>query len=210
MSTPIALIDYGAGNEFSLSRGLESAGGSVTKITSTEQLDPFSHIVLPGVGAFGAAVLRLKRTGLDRALCKAVKQGKVLLGICLGMQLLYATSDESDGFSGLGLLPGHVTHLPDTGSKVQAPHMGFNSVNAGRGSVLFDTLPPLLDFYFAHSYACPTLNDQPNLIQSTTEYGEEFVSHVELNKQVFGIQFHPELSHVNGIEVLRNFISVTC
>ena len=83
MSTPLALIDYGAGNEFSLSKGLESAGGSVTKIALPEHLDSFSHIVLPGVGAFGAAVLRLQQSGLDRALCKAVKQGKVLLGICL-------------------------------------------------------------------------------------------------------------------------------
>jgi glutamine amidotransferase len=190
------VIDYGVGNLFSMSNALRKAGLGVMIVEEPMGLKGSEAVVLPGVGAFGAAAANLEP--FREALEEAVEGGTPLLGSCLGMQLLFERSEESPG-DGLGLLPGEVKRF--TGD-VKTPHMGWNTVEPLRDSPLLEGVEPGSYFYFVHSYY-PEPADPRDTLASTC-YGGEFASIVERGT-VYGTQFHPEKSGKTGARLLANF-----
>lgn len=196
----IAIIDYEMGNLSSVFKGLEKSGFSAVVTGEPEKLMEAKGLVLPGVGAFADAMEELEKKGLKDTILEAVCSGKPLLGICLGMQLLFNYSEENRKHEGLGLIPGRVTRLPD---KVKVPHMGWNSVYIRRReSILFKDIPDGSYFYFVHSYYAVPENDAA--ISAETDYGLKFASAVE-HGNVYGTQFHPEKSSELGLRILYNF-----
>lgn len=194
----IAIMDYGMGNLRSVQKAFEYLGFAVRVTEDPQQVLQADHIVLPGVGAFRDAMARLHETGLDAAAAEAVKKGIPLLGICLGMQLLFEGSQENGYYEGLGLLPGVIARFPDNGLKV--PHMGWNTLKT-RDSVLFDAgANPSV--YFVHSYLMADIS--PEWTSATSEYGIEFTAAAEKGT-LLAAQFHPEKSGAAGIEMLRRF-----
>jgi glutamine amidotransferase len=196
----IALVDYGMGNRRSVEKALEHVGARVERTADPGALAAADAIVLPGVGAFPEAMRRLAALGLDEPIRERARAGVPLLGICLGMQLLFDHSDEHEGAAGLGLLPGSVTRLDAPGLKV--PHIGWNTVTFSRPSALTEGLGDAAAFYHVHTYACRP--DEESDVVGRGEYGERFVSIVERGS-VMGAQFHPEKSSLDGLALLRNF-----
>ncbi len=195
----IAVVDYGMGNLHSVVKGLEKVGGQCFLATDPGQLDLAKAVVLPGVGAFARAMTNLRACGMDRALVKAAKSGKPLLGICLGYQLLFEEGEEWGPAAGLGILPGRVRRLPP-GLKV--PHMGWNQVEIIKPCPLFAGISSNSPFYFVHSYAAEPAD--PELVLAYTDYGTRFASAAG-RENVYGIQFHPEKSSSLGLRILGNF-----
>jgi len=200
----IAIIDYGAGNLRSVRNTLVHLGADVATASTPDQLDGASKIVLPGVGAFGAGINALRAAGFEAPIKAAVAAGVPLIGICLGMQYLFESSDEMGRHRGLGLLPGRVTRFPANGPKV--PHIGWNElhVRAGENTLLAD-LPSGSYAYFVHSYYVEAGDERDVL--ATTDYGIEFASVVGRGN-VFGIQPHPEKSQAVGQRILQNFLEM--
>jgi imidazole glycerol-phosphate synthase subunit HisH len=197
----VALVDYGMGNRRSVEKALEHVGAQVARTDEHDEIAAADAIVLPGVGAFPEAMRRLAAFGLDDLIRERAGAGVPLLGICLGMQLLFDSSDEHEGAAGLGLLPGTVTRLSAPGLKV--PHIGWNTVTFSRPSALTEGLGDAAAFYHVHTYACrPEL---PADVVGWGEYGEHFASIVERGN-VMGAQFHPEKSSLDGLALLRNFV----
>jgi glutamine amidotransferase len=200
----IALIDYGAGNVRSVHKALEAVGAQAQLTHDSEAVLAADKIVLPGVGAFGDCMAGLRRAGLVGALQRAVELGKPLLGICVGMQVLFKEGEEIGRHAGLGLLPGRVVRftddLPAKGLKI--PHTGWNQIEPLGNSPLFDGLPPGAWAYFNHAYYCRA---EAGYTLATTDYGGPFPSVVGQGR-VFGIQFHPEKSQRIGLHILRNFV----
>jgi glutamine amidotransferase len=195
----IAIIDYGMGNLRSVYRGFLKAGVQAAVVENPDLVDGADGVVLPGVGAFADAMVNLRASGMVGAIQRAVAAGKPLLGICLGQQLLFESSEEWGYHKGLGIFPGQVCRLPE-GLKV--PHMGWNQIEIIRPDPLLAGIPDLSSFYFVHSYAVnPSDKD---LILTMTEYGIRFASIVG-NGKVYGIQFHPEKSSTLGLKILENF-----
>jgi glutamine amidotransferase len=199
----VALVDYGMGNRRSVEKALEHVGARVARTAERAAIAAAEAIVLPGVGAFPEAMRRLAALGLDELIRERARAGVPLLGICLGMQLLFDSSDEHEGAAGLGLLPGSVTRLAAPGLKV--PHMGWNTVTFSRPSALTEGLGEAAAFYHVHTYACRP--DDESDIVGRGEYGERFASIVERDN-VMGAQFHPEKSSLDGLALLRNFVAV--
>jgi len=197
----VALLDYGMGNRRSVEKALEHVGADVARTREHDEIAAADAIVLPGVGAFPEAMRRLAALGLDELIRERAGAGVPLLGICLGMQLLFESSEEHEGASGLGLLPGTVTRLRAPGLKV--PHIGWNAVTFARPSALTAGLGDSAAFYHVHSYACRPRT--PSDAVGFGEYGERFVSIVERGN-VMGAQFHPEKSSLDGLALLRNFV----
>ncbi len=197
----IVIIDYGMGNLRSVEKALEKAGGKVKVSHDLDDVRSAEAIVLPGVGAFGDAMERLTRRGLDAAIKEAVAAGKPFLGICLGLALLFDESDEHGVHAGLGLLPGRVELLP---TRLKVPHIGWNRISAQKDSRLFKGVPNGSYFYFVHSYAVVPRLDTDVLCR--TEYGCEFVSGIERGNMA-AVQFHPEKSSALGLRMLKNFVS---
>ncbi len=195
----IAVVDYGMGNLHSVVKGLEKAGGECFLATAPDQLALAAAVVLPGVGAFARAMANLRACGMDEALCKAVKSGKPLLGICLGYQLLFEEGEEGGRTAGLGILPGRVRRLP---ARLKVPHMGWNQIEIARPSPLFAGIASNSPFYFVHSYVAEPAH--PELILAYTDYGTRFAAAAGRG-HVFGIQFHPEKSSSLGLRILANF-----
>ncbi len=196
----IAVVDYGAGNLVSIGHALERVGAVVTLAHRPPELAGCAGIVVPGVGASGPAMSRLRRMGMVEALSERVLEGAMpYLGICLGMQLLFGRSDE-DGARGLRWLEGPVRALPDA---PRLPHIGWNQVDAAPAG-LFAGVRSGSAFYFVHSYAPAPKDDR--IVAGTTEHGGRFVSAVAVN-DVFGVQFHPEKSGAAGLRVLANFVA---
>ena len=208
----IALIDYGAGNIRSVQKALEAVGAEVRLTRDGGSISGAEKIVLPGVGAFGDCMASLRRAGLLDALGQAVQQGKPLLGICVGMQVLFEEGQERGRHAGLGLLPGRVIRFsfspplvgegPEEGFPLKVPHTGWNQVEPVRASPLLHDLPPRVWAYFNHAYYCQAW---PEHILAVTDYGRPFPSVVKRG-QVYGIQFHPEKSQEVGLHLLRNFV----
>jgi glutamine amidotransferase len=200
----IGVIDYGMGNRRSVEKALAHVGASVSLTHDHEELHACDGLVLPGVGAFPRAMRNLRELGLVELIHERVGQGTPLLGICLGMQLLFDRSDELEATPGLGLIGGEVTRLDAGGLRV--PHIGWNEVRFERSSPLTADLPPRgCAFYHVHSYvARPTDHDT---VVGTCEYGERFVTLVSRGS-VFGVQFHPEKSSLNGLRMLDDFVGV--
>jgi len=199
----VVLVDYGMGNRRSVEKALEHVGARVARTDDAGALAAADAIVLPGVGAFPEAMRRLAALGLVEPLRERAAAGAPLLGICLGMQLLFEWSEEHEGAAGLGLLPGTVTRLRAPGLKV--PHIGWSTVTFTRPSVLTDGLGEAAAFYHVHTYACRPAEESD--VVGRGEYGERFVSIVERGN-VMGAQFHPEKSSLDGLALLRNFVGV--
>ena len=194
----IAIMDYGMGNLRSVQKALEYLGFEAQITEDPDQALVADHIILPGVGAFRDCMARLTESGLAEASVEAVKRGIPLMGICLGMQLLFEGSEENGFFKGLGVLPGIVTRFPQMGLKI--PHMGWNTLKT-RDSVLFDggQSPSV---YFVHSYIMADVS--PDWTAATADYGIEFSAAVQKGR-VMGTQFHPEKSGSDGLGMLRRF-----
>jgi glutamine amidotransferase len=195
--TRIAVIDHGAGNLVSIAQGLERAGATTSIALEPGDLSGADAVVLPGVGATGAAMRTLRSRALDRAL---VEWNGPLLGICVGLQLFFSTSDE-DGGSCLGLIDGTVAGLVGA---PRLPQIGWNDLTHTRRDPIFEGIADDATFYFVHSYA-PVPVDQ-SVVLSTAEYGSTFVAAVRDGRRV-GVQFHPERSGSAGLRLLANFVS---
>lgn len=200
----IAIIDYGAGNLQSVEKALRHIGCPCQVADSPAQLAQAQAAVLPGVGAFGQAMAALEQRGLDRVIREFVDSGRPFLGICLGLQVLFESSEESPGVKGLGLLPGKILRLPgDRGLKI--PHIGWNSLEVGRPGWLLKGLEPEPYVYFVHSYY---LQAQGDVVTATAQYGCQIHAAVEQGN-LAACQFHPEKSGSTGLGILRNFAEKT-
>lgn len=200
----IALIDYGAGNVRSVHKALEEVGAEVRLAREPDAVVPADKLVLPGVGAFGDCMASLRRADLIDPLLKAVERGKPLLGICVGMQVLFEEGEELGPHAGLGLLPGRVVRFPDAlaGQGLKIPHTGWNQIEPTTEPPLFHDLPPGAWAYFNHAYYCEPGEEH---VLATTDYGGLFVSVVGRDR-IYGVQFHPEKSQQVGLRILRNFV----
>ena len=200
----VAIVDYGAGNNASVAKAFEYLGANVDIINNPKSMHCFSHIVLPGVGSFNRSINFMRELNWDQCLIEIAKEGKPLLGICLGMQLLFSLGSEDGISQGLNIIPGEVNKFSfDTEVEgLSIPHVGFDTVYLNLNSKLFKNLSKELDFYFTHSYIAKC---QEMYIVGETFHGEKFVSAVE-NQNVAGTQFHPEKSQINGLKVLENFL----
>lgn len=216
----IAVIDYGMGNLRSVSKALEKVGGEAEVVHKAEGIEKAGALVLPGVGAFSQAMENLESLGMVEPLRQAIGNGKLFLGICLGLQLLFTESEEGE-CEGLDIIPGKVKKFKVEGLKV--PHMGWNGIRFKDESLKFEddksknSSPSPLDsqfsllegtpegsyFYFAHSYYVEP--EDKSVILTTTEYGIEFTSAIR-KANTFGVQFHPEKSGEKGLELLKNFV----
>jgi imidazole glycerol-phosphate synthase subunit HisH len=203
----VAIINYGLGNLGSVRRALTDLGADVVVAEHPIALFDANRIVLPGVGAFGEGMARLRAGGwVDALRYQVVEAGKPLLGICLGMQMLATASEENGVSDGLGLIPGRVRRLDELGCSLRIPHVGWNEVRFDqRRASLFDEIPQATDFYFVHSYAL--VADDAESVCATTTYGSELIAAVQKG-HVFGTQFHPEKSSKAGRQILRNFLDV--
>jgi len=198
---PVGVIDYGAGNLRSLSRALGAAGARPVLIRTPVDRKVVDALVLPGVGAFGAAMQRLDAAGLPGWIGDLVASGMPLIGVCLGMQLLYERSDESGGVRGLALLRGAVRRLP---SGLKIPHMGWNQLRLRRPSPIVEGVAEGAWAYFVHSYVVE--GAETDDVVATTSYGPDFPAIVE-HGLITGLQFHPEKSGVTGHLLLRNMVT---
>jgi imidazole glycerol phosphate synthase glutamine amidotransferase subunit len=198
----LTLVDYGAGNLASVERAFERLGAQTRRARSGEEIGDAEAIVLPGVGHFSALARALKREGMAGALGAAVERGTALLGICLGLQVLFAQSEEAPGETGLGWLAGEVRALP---ADVKLPHMGWNQVRRLGPSRLLESIHEDSWFYFAHSYAAFETGEAA---VATCDYGAPFSAVVERGR-LAAVQFHPEKSGEAGAKVLRNFLEMT-
>lgn len=197
----IALIDYGIGNLRSVEKALAAVGGEVQLTAESEVIRAAEKVVLPGVGAFGDGMAGLRRRSLEAVIGTVVQEGKALLGICLGMQLLFDLSYELGEHRGLGLLPGEVRRF--AGGDLKVPQTGWNQVHAEQDSLLLSGLAPGSYAYFNHSYYCEPA-DQEDIL-ATSDYGARYASVVGRGR-LYGVQFHPEKSQAVGLQILRNFV----
>ena len=198
----IALIDYDAGNMRSVEKALIHLGEKPIVTRDREKILSADRIILPGVGSFGDAMENLEKFGLPDILKEAVDSGIPLLGICLGMQVLFEESEESKGVKGLGFLKGKILRIPaKDGLKI--PHMGWNSLEYPREGRLFQDIPEHSYVYFVHSYYLKA--EDEDIVTATADYGVKIHASVERGN-IFGCQFHPEKSGEIGLQVLKNFV----
>lgn len=200
----VAIIDYGMGNLHSVAKALEHTGVPIRLHVTrdAEQIRSADNIVFPGVGAMRDCMTELHKFELQDVLreCAATKP---FLGICLGMQLLFDYGEENQGTEGLGIIPGQVVLFRPTDRSQKIPHMGWNQVHQARVHKLWQNIPQDSRFYFVHSYyVAPTM---PDVVASTTRYGENFTSAIARNN-LFATQFHPEKSQQAGLTLLKNFL----
>ncbi|MBS7246948.1 MAG: imidazole glycerol phosphate synthase subunit HisH [Candidatus Jordarchaeales archaeon] len=196
----MCVIDYGVGNLRSITKGLEKAGATVKLTTKIEDILNAEAIVLPGVGAFKDAVKKMEP--LKEVLLKEVEDGKPILGICLGLQILFEESFEGGRCEGLALIKGRVIRLP---SEVKVPHIGWNTIKIKKKNPLLREVNDGAYVYFVHSYYATPDNEE--VIVATTKYGVEFPS-VICDGNIFATQFHPEKSGEVGLKILRNFVAI--
>jgi glutamine amidotransferase len=199
----IAIVDYGMGNRRSVEKALELVGARTTITGDAGELRAADGLLLPGVGAFPAAMCVLRELELEDAVRACARDGMPLFGSCMGMQLLFESSDEQGGAAGLGILRGEVVRLNARGATL--PHIGWNEVAWTRESPLLEGLPDPAAFYHVHSFVPHPADDDDVL--GTSEYGSAFAS-VVARDNVFGAQFHPEKSSANGLALLRNFTRI--
>lgn len=202
MSARVAILDYGMGNLRSVEKALEHVGVTAKVTSEAEEVRAADGVILPGVGAFPRAMERVRELGLDELICERRDAGVPILGICLGLQLLFESSSELGGAAGLGMLPGTVEALEAPGLKV--PHIGWAPVRWERESRLTEGIPSETPFYFVHSFA-PRPGEEELL--GSAEYGTRFACAAERDN-VFGVQFHPEKSSAAGLRLLSNFAGI--
>ena len=200
----VAIVDYGAGNIKSVENAVRYLGHEAVLTRDPAVILSADHVILPGVGAFGDAMTRLSRYGLDEVLRKAAASGTPFLGICLGLQLLFESSEESPGAEGLGILKGHILRIPD-GEGRKVPQIGWNDLTYPNPGRLFAGLPEGSYVYFVHSYYLEA--GCPEDVAARTEYGVRIDASVE-SGNVFACQFHPEKSEAAGMKILQNFLMI--
>ena len=201
----VAVIDYDAGNIKSVEKALAALGEQVAVTRDKEEILSAERVILPGVGAFGDAMEKLHKYRLVEVIREVVDAGTPFLGICLGLQLLFESSEESRGVVGLGILPGKILRLPeDQGLKI--PHIGWNSLSYPNSGRLFAGIPEQSYVYFVHSYYLQAA--EPEIVTAATEYAATIHASVEKGN-VFACQFHPEKSSEVGMKILKNFIGVS-
>jgi len=202
MSVRIAILDYGMGNLRSVEKALEHVGVTATITNDAGEVRAADGVILPGVGAFPRAMERVRELGLDELIAERRGEGVPILGICLGLQLLFESSTELGGAGGLGLLDGPVAELEAEGLKI--PHIGWESVRWEQESRLTEGIPSETPFYFVHSFAPRPSSEE---LLGTAVYGARFACAAERDN-VFGVQFHPEKSSSAGLRLLSNFAGV--
>lgn len=200
----IAIIDYDAGNLKSVWKALTFLGEDVIVSRDSKEILSADKVILPGVGAFGDAMNNLRRFELVDTIKEVANSGKPLLGICLGLQLLFESSEESVGVEGLGILKGKILRIPDK-QGLKIPHMGWNSLDIKEGASLYKGIPNGSYVYFVHSYYLKAQDEA--IVAASTEYSTHIHASVEY-KNVFGCQFHPEKSSDVGLTILKNFASL--
>ena len=196
-----AIIDYDAGNIKSVEKALLHLGEEVMITRDREKILNSDKVILPGVGAFGDAMEKLRSYGLDKVIYEVVEKKIPFLGICLGLQLLFEKSDETPGVKGLGILPGEVLRIPDK-EGLKIPHMGWNSLHLQNNGRLFQGIPEDTYVYFVHSYYLHA--EEPEIVKAVTDYSTTIHASVEKGN-VFACQFHPEKSSRYGLKILENF-----
>ncbi|AMV39160.1 imidazole glycerol phosphate synthase subunit HisH [Planctomyces sp. SH-PL62] len=197
----IVIIDYGMGNLRSVQKAFEAVGSAAEIATDPERIRQASHVVLPGVGAFADAMSELRRTGMDQAFTEAVRAGKPCLGVCLGLQLLFTTSEEDGEYAGLDLIPGRVVRFaPRPGLKI--PHMGWNTLEIRRPIPLLEGVGPEPSVYFVHSYHA--VAEDPRDVAAVSDYPDPFPAVVNRDN-LTACQFHPEKSQHVGLAMYANF-----
>lgn len=201
----IAIIDYDAGNIKSVEKALLALGEEVIVTSDARQILEADGVILPGVGAFGDAMKKLKDYGLVEVIHQVVEKKTPFLGICLGLQLLFESSEESPGVKGLGILEGQIVRIPD-GEGIKVPHIGWNSLTYPNKGRLFEGIAENSYVYFVHSYYLRAKED--SIVTAATEYGTYIHASVEKDN-VFACQFHPEKSSDVGLTILKNFIQIT-
>lgn len=202
--TRIALIDYGIGNLRSVYKAVQAAGGEVELTEDPQRVFAADKVILPGVGAFGDGVVGLRQRGLVEVILEVAQRQRPLLGICLGMQLLFEVGEELGQHAGLGLLAGRVSRLPDTPLlRLKIPHTGWNRVLPVGDSPLLAGVSANCYAYFNHSFYCVPTDDR--VVLARTPYGLEYASVVGAGN-LYGVQFHPEKSQAVGLQILRNFV----
>lgn len=200
----IAIIDYDAGNMKSVEKALLFLGENVCVTRERERILSADKVILPGVGSFGRAMEKIRGYGLEEVIKEIIGKGTPFLGICLGLQLLFERSEESDGVKGLGILKGEILKIPEkNGGKV--PQIGWNSLRYPNQGRLFAGIPEDAYVYFVHSYYLKA--EEEGIITATTEYNTLIHASVEKDN-VFACQFHPEKSSKVGLDILRNFIQI--
>ena len=199
-----AIIDYDAGNLRSVEKAIALLGGDPVITRDRETILKADHVILPGVGAFGDAMEKLNQYGLTEVVREVAQAGIPLTGICLGMQLHFERSDESDGVPGIGVLEGDIIKIPDTPG-LKSPHMGWNNLEIRPGTRLYEGIENGSYVYFVHSYYLKARDEA--IVAASTEYGCHIHASVE-SGNVFGCQFHPEKSSTVGLSILKNFLSV--
>jgi glutamine amidotransferase len=202
----IGIVDYNMGNLASVINAFEILGADIAVESDPSKLNEYDKLILPGVGAFGDAMEHLKENGMDKAVKEYANSGKPLLGICLGMQLLFESSEEFGSSQGLGLIEGKVVAFDESkfDHKLKVPHMGWNELFKQNDTALFDGLDKEFYLYFVHSFHA--VCDDKYAI-GKTYYGYEFVSAVNRDN-IYGIQPHPEKSHENGLKIIENFVKL--
>ncbi len=201
--TRVAILDYGMGNLRSVEKALERVGAETEITSDPARAEAADGVILPGVGAFPRAMERVRQLGLDELVAGRIQAGAPVLGICLGLQLLFESSVENEGSSGLALLDGVVAPIEANGYKV--PHIGWSPVHWEHDSDLTEGLGEETPFYFVHSFAPrPTANGD---VLGTAAYGQRFACAVE-RPPLYGVQFHPEKSSSAGLSLLANFIRI--
>ncbi len=201
----IAVIDYGAGNLQSVVKALRFIGCDCMITNNKQELLSANGAILPGVGSFGDAMDCMNRSGAADGVLSFVKTGKPLLGICLGLQLLFDSSEESPNARGLGLLKGSIRKIPDNDGTLKIPHMGWNSLELCRRDGIFQGLPDDPYVYFVHSYYL-TAEDE-SIVSAKTQYGTSIDAAVAF-ENIYATQFHPEKSGKLGLQILRNFAAI--
>lgn len=195
----VAIIDYGVGNLRSVEKAFTATGCEAVVTSDESELRDAQRLVLPGVGAFGACMKALSERGFDRLVREQARKGTPVLGVCVGMQLLFDESDEFGSTNGLGLLRGRVRKFQND---LVVPHVGWNRIHQQRPHELFDGVADGSFCYFVHSFYCEPADDA--VVAGETEYGTRYAS-VVIEKNICGVQFHPEKSQDVGLRMLRNF-----
>lgn len=201
----VAIIDYDAGNIKSVEKALHYLGEEAVITRDRDTILGADRVILPGVGAFGDAMEKLRTYDLDKVIQEVVAQNTPFLGICLGLQLLFESSEESEGVEGLGILKGKVVRLPEE-SDLKIPHIGWNSLKYPNPGRLFTGIAEDSYVYFVHSYYLQAKD--PSIVTATTEYGTLIHASVEQGN-VFACQFHPEKSSEVGMQILKNFLTIS-
>lgn len=203
---PLSILDYDMANLRSVQKGFEHVGVAARIISTAAEVESADKLVLPGVGAFADAVATLRARGLDGPISRHVQQGKPLLGICLGLQILFDVGFEDGEHQGLGILKGRCVRFDvDATQGLKVPHMGWNQLTMRNPSPLFRDMPEGAGVYFVHGYH--VIPEDQSIIASTTDYGGDFVSSIRRDN-LMAVQFHPEKSQAVGLRMLANFAAI--